>query len=228
VPALANKASQLTSLSAFGLPLAPAAERRYVGKTRAMTTWRIVAQGRLQPEEVATVARGSQYFVGVMRGSYAGIALAAVALVLITIETRGGKPAPFPLVIACVFGLLGLLPIIGARFWSPAPPPSTLYDIDETALKVTAAGATRVVLWDALNSFGLRPDGIWLYGATPSSTMFIPRRFLSSADLNTLSHFLEGRLKQVRAEDLVWKKQARLLAWVLALGLALAAYQFFR
>jgi hypothetical protein len=190
--------------------------------------WRIVAQGRLERAEAAAAARTSKYSVSLTQGGALSLVLAGFALVRIAWQLREGKPLELPLVAVCVLGVVGF----GLASWRERRPqdasPTTLYDLNSESIKICVDGHTRVIEWRSLQTFDLRPQGVWLYGAQALDTAFIPRRFMSESDWQLLRDFLSARLQPVRAERLAANRQLRLLAWLVALGLGLLAYRLLR
>jgi hypothetical protein len=187
--------------------------------------WRIIAQGRLERAEAAAAARSSKYSVGLSQGGVLSLVLSGFALVRIAWQLHEGKPVELPLVAVCVLGALGF----GIASWRERrpqePAPTTLYDLNSESIKIRVDGNTRVIEWRSLQTYDLRPQGVWLYGARPLDTAFIPRRFMSESDWLLLRDFLSARLQPVKAERLAANRQLRLLVWLVALGLGLFAYR---
>ncbi len=195
-----------------------------------MEGWRIVAGGRLRKDELSAAARGSRSFVAISRGSYVAIALGLAAAGLILIEVRKGHPAPFPLQVVCGFALLGVLaPLFFRSLLSKAESTGDmLFDINPNAIRISAGTDTRVVEWDACESFDARADGIWIYARATTPPVFVPKRFLADADFRTLSEFLNLRFKRERAERATTRAHTRILVWVVAIAIALFVYQLVR
>lgn len=176
---------------------------------------------------MAASGRGSRQYQDLVSGSYAGLGIAGLALVLILFERHDGNPAPFPLLVAVAAGLLGLPVLLFLRIRAPAPLHPTLYDISDSSLRITGGSAGMVFEWSVFRSFDVRPDGIWLYGVS-APTVFLPRRVFSESDLETLLAFLDVHLTQVPAERFVWRKHLRLALWILAMVIGLLSLQLLR
>ena len=191
-----------------------------------MVSWRIVAHGRLTPDEALQAARETRAYVSLMRSGYLSAVATPVAFFFLYRQVRSGEAVELPLIMISFFCAIGLVVPVILPMWmaKQAPPSPILFDLSEAACKITTAWHTRVSSWDSFESFDDRPEGIWVYREKVIG-VYIPKRLMSAEDSQALLGFLGTRLRPQPAERYVQHTHLRALFWAAIVALGLFAYQ---